>query len=120
VTKYLQLRDNKKQIEDKHKEELAPINELLGELEALFQKAMDETGLEQLKSDSGVAYKSVQRSVKASDKTAFLEWVQENEAWHLLDIRPAKTAVSEYTDENGTPPPGVDISSHLKINVRKG
>lgn len=119
VDKYLQVREKKREMEARHKEELAPLNTALSKLEDAFQKSMDATGLEQLNSGSGTAYKSVQSSVKAADKTAFLEWVQQTGSWHLLDIRPAKTAVQEYTTETGSPPPGVDISHHLKINVRK-
>jgi hypothetical protein len=120
VDKYLAIRQKKREMEARHKEELAPINKALSALEDYFQSAMDQNGLEQLKSGSGTAYKSVQTSVKASDKIAFLEWVKQHEAWHLLDIRPAKTAVEEFIDEEGTPPPGVDMTRHLKVNVRKG
>lgn len=120
LDKYLRIRQMKREMEDRHKQELAPLNEALSALEDHFQKTMDEAGLETLKSGSGTAYKTVQTSVKASDKVAFLEWVKQHEAWHLLDIRPAKTAVEEFVDEEGSPPPGLDMSRHMKVNVRKG
>lgn len=119
VDKYLQIRERKKELEARHKDELAPLNQALDALEDLFQKSLDASGLEQLKTGAGTAYKSTLASVKTADKEAFLDWVKQNDAWHLLDIRAAKTACEDFVEQTGSPPPGVSISHHLKINVRK-
>jgi hypothetical protein len=120
VEQYLKLRDKKAEIAKRHKEELEPYNQALYALETLFQRAMDAQGLENLKTEAGTAYKSTVGSVSVADWDAFFEWVQENRAWHLVEKRPAKTAVEEVLEETGELPPGLDYSRTVKINVRKG
>lgn len=120
VEQYLKLRDKKAEIAKKHKEELAPYDEALRALENLFQQAMDAQGLENLKTEAGTAYKSTVGSVSVADWDAFFDYVRTNDAWHLVEKRPAKTAVEEVLEETGELPPGLDYSRTVKINVRKG
>lgn len=119
IEKYVAVRDRKKEMEARHKEELAPLNEALNALEDYFQKQMEKLGLEQLKSDGGTAYRSTQTSVTTSDKNAFLDYVRQHDAWHLVDARPAKTAINELVEETGLTPPGVDVKNFVKVNVRR-
>lgn len=119
ITKYLEVRDLKKALEDRHKEELRPINEVLGKLEVFFQTTMAKLGVENLKGTTGTAYTSTTASVTTADKMAFLDFVKEHDAWHLLDVRPAKTATKEYLEEHGMAPPGVNVVQVINVNVRK-
>lgn len=120
VAQYLQLRDKKAEIAKRHKEELEPYNRALAILENLFQQSMDQQGLENLKTDAGTAYKSTVGTVSVADWDAFFGYVREHDAWHLVEKRPAKTAVEEVLEETGELPPGLDYSRTIKINVRKG
>jgi hypothetical protein len=119
IDKYLQIRERKRVMEERHKEELRPLNDAMEKLEDFFQKNMDALGMDNLKAASGTAYLSTVSSVKAADKIAFLDFVREHDSWHLLDIRPAKTAMNEYVEEHGITPPGVDYTRITKVNVRK-
>lgn len=116
---YIKIRDKKKAVQDKHKKELAPINEAMQKLEDHFQKIMDAADLENLKSDDGTAYKAVQTSVTVADWDAFKEYIIRAHAWHMLDKRANKTAVEEVLEETGELPPGLDIKRHIKVNVRR-
>lgn len=119
VDKYLDLRRRKEEIEARHKEELAPIKNAMSKLEDYFASYMDREGLENLKGPSGTAYSSVLTSVTTPDKATFMEFVKERQAWYLLDVRPSKTAVEEWIEDKGAPPPGLDVKKVRKINVRK-
>lgn len=119
VSKYLQLRSKVEEIKKEHKEQLAPYNEAMDKLEEYFAKYMDDQGLANLKTDEGTAYTSDLMSVTTGDKVAFLDYVKAQDAWHLLDIRPSKSAVQELVENGTEPPPGVKISTHRKVNVRK-
>lgn len=44
VEKYILLRDEKKRIQDKHKEELAPLNDAMSKIENAVQKNPDQSG----------------------------------------------------------------------------
>ncbi len=119
VEKYLAIRDKKKAMVEQFKKDLEPYDKVLAQLEALFFKHMESLGLESLKTEAGTAYTSKLSSVTTADRVAFLDFVREHEAWHLLDVRPAKTAVEEYVEAHHTPPPGVNITPVINVNVRK-
>lgn len=119
IDKYIQLRDRMNEIKDRHKQELAPYNDAMLKLENFFQKVMDDTGLENLKSEKGTAYKTTQSSVTVADWDAFRDYVVENQAWYLLEHRASKKAVEEVLEDSGDLPPGLNINRTLKVNVRR-
>ena len=119
VDAYIKLRDKRDAIKKEHAEALKPYNDALYKLEVHFQQVMDKQGLENLKSESGVAYKSVQSSVTVADWDVFRDYVLEHEAFHLLEKRASKTAVEEVVEETGELPPGLNLSRTIKVNVRR-
>lgn len=119
ISKYIAIRDKKKEIQERHKEELAPLNTALQKLEDYFQKTMDANGLENLKAGGGTAYKAVVNSVTVADWDAFREYVEQNGCWHMLDKRANKTAVMEVVEDTGELPPGLNLQRSVKINVRR-
>lgn len=119
ITQYVAIREKKAELDKAHKDKLAPLNKALEQLENLFQKTMDSTGLDSLNGDAGTAYPSTTSSVTVSDKEKFLDYVRQNDLWHLLDVRPAKTAVNAFVEEQEIAPPGVNYTTITKINVRK-
>jgi len=119
VGKYIAVRDKMNALKKDHKAQIAPYTKALETLENEFKKSMDSSGVENLKTSEGVAFLASQSSVTASDKISFLAYVQENDAWHLLDIRPSKTAVQEFVQEFNAPPPGVNYTRRQVVNVRK-
>jgi hypothetical protein len=101
---YVKLRNLKKKMQDRHKEELKPINE---NMEKNVKTA-----------EGVVVYKTSRTNVKAADWDAFLTWVQENEAWEFLTRRPAESMVKEFLEEHQALPPGVTSSTEQKVGVR--
>ncbi|MFW6061672.1 MAG: hypothetical protein ACOC93_02585 [Planctomycetota bacterium] len=110
---YTSLRQQKEDLEQRHKEELAPLKEKMAKVEAALQKVMNENNLTNLKGQHGTAYLSTQASVRTRDKDELLQWARGNERWDALDIKPNKT-VAQQEDL-----PGVDVSLSYKVNVRK-
>jgi hypothetical protein len=120
IGRYVSLRDKKKALEKAHKEELQPINEALLKLEIFLLKTLQDTGLENMRSKAGTAFKAKTTSVTLADKPAYLQFIIDNELWELLDVRPLKTAVEQYKeDHDGALPPGVTWREELTVNVRK-
>ena len=119
IDKYILLRDKTEELKKGHKEELAPYNEAMRKLEFMFQEQMDKQGLENLKSETGTAYKAIQSSVTVADWDVFRDYVLENEAFHLLEKRASKKAVEEVVEDSGELPPGLNINRTIKINVRR-
>ena len=119
IADYIRIRDMIDERKKKHKEELAPFNEALKKLEEHFLKVMQAEDLENLKTDGGTAYQSVQTSVTVADWDAFKDYVMVMGAWHMLDKRANKTAVTEVLEETGELPPGLNIKRSVKVNVRR-
>lgn len=119
IGKYIALRDKANDLKKEHKEQLAPYNEAMQKLEEHFLKAMQAEELENLKTDGGTAYQAVQTSVTVADWDAFKAWIVENHAWHMLDQRANKTAVTEVLEDTGELPPGLNVKRSVKVNVRR-
>ena len=119
IAEFIRLRDQLsekkaefKQVEDQIKTRQAQIQ---GEL----SQVMSQLGVDSLKTPSGTAYLTEKVSVLTSDKEKFLEYVQKNEAWELLDIRGSKTAIQEFTLENNDVPPGIELSRFQDVGIRR-
>jgi len=119
IESYLQIRERKRLLESKHKDELKPFNETLASIEVALGKIMEETGLDHLPGGGGTAYRTVRSNVTVADWDAFLSWVREHDYWHLLEHRASKTAVVEVLSETSELPPGVNISHDVAVQVRK-
>lgn len=119
IGRYVAMRDQIDVLEKEHKERLAPLKEAMKKIETFLLGELTKHGLENMKSVSGTAYKSKFQSVTAADKQAFLEFVKSNDAWELLDIRPLKSAVLEYKEENTELPPGLNYREEITVNVRR-
>ena len=117
VKQYLELRRLKKDIETRHKEELAPLKEVMGELEGILQAHLREHKLNSANTSHGTFYQSTRWTASVKDTTAFLEYVVEHQAWDLLERRCNPTAGIDYTTRHGIPPPGVQLSSFTKVHI---
>src|SRR5262245_59425771 len=105
--KYLQLRKHKQAIQDRHKRELVQHNELLARLGNLILAELNAAGVNSMASAEGTVYKSVETSVTVKNWAETLTYIQENEAWDLLEARVAKTAAVTIMQETQAPIPGV-------------
>lgn len=115
---YVTLRNQKKALEKKHKEELAPTVESMKKMEAFMLDLFSQQGLQNISTDVATVYKSKRVSVKMENWQDFFEFVQANEAWHFLTRSVSKTMVTEYLEEEGKLPPGLSTSTEQVIGVR--
>lgn len=119
VQKYRALRDKKKAIADRHKDELAPYNEALLQLGALLLDALNKQGVESVRAAAGTAYKSTRSSYTVKDPAQFREWIEANARYDLLETRVSKEAIEALVEAGESLPPGLGISSEVVVNVRK-
>lgn len=119
IAKYIQLRDKKKEIEDKHKEELRPYNNLIEKLDGMLMHELERAGVDNMKCDAGTVFKSTSTSVGVQHWPETLKYIQENEAWDLLEARVSKTAAKAIIEETGQPIPGVSVSEAIVLRVRR-
>ncbi len=130
VAKYVAMRDEKTEIEKRHKEELRPINEGMKLLEAYMQQALDAQNQKSASfAGIGTCYKTKWTKAKVTDWPAVLQWIEENDRDDLLTQAVNKTVVIEemtqMNPETGEvtmvpcPIPGVEVESGYKVNVRR-
>ena len=83
--RYLQLRERIKQIEDKHKAELAPYLDMKFQLETALLDHLNQNGLDSTKCSDGTAFKSTVTSVTVRDWPATLGYIRKHNLWDLLE-----------------------------------
>lgn len=119
ILKYRQLRDKKKEIEEAHKLQLDPINKSLEKLESWLQQQLLSSGVDSMATENGTAYISRTASVAIKDWSETIEFIINNQLWHVLEKRLAKTQIEEFVKDNNTNFPGTEINYVIKTNVRK-
>ena len=119
VDKYRQIRDKKKALDDARKAEIAPYSDALDQLEAMILDALNKAGVESVGTSAGTAFKTTRTSYTVKDPVAFREWIEQHGRNDLLETRISKEAIEDLIASGATLPPGIKISSEVKVNVRK-
>ena len=119
VAAYVRLRDQKAELKAQQAEVMKPYDEALAKLEAEALQILSDTGVESMKTSAGTVYKSVATSATVQDKSAFMDYLKEHQAFDLLDVRANKTAVQDFVTENQDTPPGVVIRREMKVGFRR-
>lgn len=97
VKKYLEIRDQKTALENRHKLELMPLNDNLRLLENVMGVLLAQRGKNNSSTPVGTAFKKQIFSVTATDLNAFINFAIDNDQ-RMLDIKPSTTGVKDYID----------------------
>lgn len=116
---YIQLRDRKKALEQKHKDELRPLNDAMDQLEIVALQHLQGNQMKSMATESGTAFITTRRSYKIEDREAFRSWCEANGRTDFLEARPAKTAIDEYIEAGNALPPGLGTSADVAVQFRK-
>lgn len=119
IETYIKFRKQKDDIEAEAKEKVIGIKANLLKLEAWLKEKMDADGETQKKTPSGTAFITTTDFANVADWDAVLAFIQENEAWDMLEKRISKNAVRQYMDKNKSVPSGVNYGTRIDVNVRK-
>jgi hypothetical protein len=116
---YVKLRGEKEQLTARYKSEVKKLDERMSKLEVWLQMKMAMDKLNSINTDAGTAYKVNVEHASVADMDAFLDYVKQNDAWHLLEKRVSKTGVRAILDEGEPLPAGVNWYTSTAINVRR-
>jgi len=119
VDEYIRTRDEIRDIESQHKDELRPYKQKLEELGAVLLEQLQAVGGDGVRTKSGTVYVTEKRSASLADPSLFMDYVIQNSAWDLLDRKANVTAVTDYIAEHNAAPPGVNFSAVLTVGVRR-
>lgn len=119
IAAYVKHRGEKERLTASYKADVKVIDDKLKKLEVWLQMWLSKEQLNSVNTDAGTAYKTTVEQATVSDMTSFIEFVKDNEAWHLLEKRVSKTGIREMLDADEPIPPGVNWYVTTAINVRK-
>ncbi len=119
IAKYIALRDRQAAMKKRFSAIMAPLTEEMLAIENDFLGSLQKAGLQNMKGASGTASLIRRTSVKAADWDEFFDFVLKDELYHMLERRPSKTAVTEYIEEVGNTPPGINIDVTVGVTFRK-
>ena len=118
VEQYIKLRDYKTKAKKAFDDSMKRINEGVEKLDAEILAALQEQGLQNVKTNSGTAYINTMSSATVKDRVAFEEWAQATGNTGAMDIRANKKAIRELLEE-GESVPGVSYNERITIGVRR-
>lgn len=120
IDQYVKLRDHIKELNDAHKEKMAPFNDTLEQLNGVLLKHLEQMNIESLKGEHGTVYVTVKKSASIADMSQFWTYVVTQVDWDMVDRKANATAVEAYIEANGgNPPPGVNFSAVRVVGVRR-
>jgi hypothetical protein len=119
IRDYVKARDLKKEMADRHKAEIAPINDVLDQIESVILNFLNESGQESAATKSGTAYITKRESFTVEDPAAFREFVEGLGDTTFFESRASKEAVTAYLQETGELPPGLKYSAMVTVGVRR-
>lgn len=79
----------------------------------------DEFGVDSFNTPYGTAYRNIKKSFRIEDWDAYSKWIIETNNAQCLEKRPAKLAVQEIVDKDGSLPPGLMEFIEVEFNVRR-
>lgn len=119
VQKYIELRDKKAEMDAAHKAKVAKITDVMDKIEQKMLEVFNNTGMDSIKTEFGTAYRAELTTASVADREVFMRYVQEHNAWPLLEVRCSKSAVEEYQAANDELPPGINWKVAYKANFRR-
>lgn len=119
VARYIALRDKKAEIKAKYDAEVEAIDAAMNRVENYLLKLMTELGVESIRTSAGTPYVSRRTSATVADWDAFLDWVQRNGEWSMLERRANKTVVQSWRDEHNDLPPGLNWREERVVNIKR-
>lgn len=121
VAEYLATRDMKSELEAKHKEELAGLNEKLERLDAFLLGNLQDLGVDSFKTGKGTVFATQRMQAQVPDKGALTDYLRSNpDDIELLQTRISTTVLKDWMEKhNGATPPGVAARIERTVSVRR-
>ena len=119
VKLYVKLRDEAAELKREYQEKADKVKAKMDQIEAALMVAMDATGMESVKVESGTAYITTQTSATVADRETFLNFCKEKGEWSLIDVRASKSAITQYKTATNDLPPGINWRAERVVNFRR-
>lgn len=89
-------------------------------IKAFLMSELNRQGVRNFKTDAGTAYLSTTMGVKVDNRDAWLQFVQDNNQWGMLECYAYKKPIEDWLEANqGVLPPGIAVSYDTKCNINR-
>ena len=117
---FIQLRDRRAQRKPAYEADDAGDKAKQAKIDVEFLRRFNDRRIDNVSSKGvGTAYRSVRTSATVADWDELFGFIQQEEAWEMIERRVNKTAVEQYRSVNDELPPGVNWSETQVINFRR-
>lgn len=122
VRKYLELRAYVEAATTSFEESLKPYKTGMETIEGAVHAYLDANNLQNFKVDDvGIAFKKSGTRVRMADRQAFNEFVlKQPNGLSFFTNSVAKEMILEYIKANEAPPPGIDFTRIIEVQIQKG
>lgn len=118
VATYVKARLKKAKLKSEYDEKVKPVDAVMDRIEAELLNTFNTMGVDSIKTPSGTAYVTTKSSATVADREAFRQYLLQNDAWELADLRAAKLAIEQFKESNQELPPGINYSATKAVNFR--
>lgn len=120
IALYIQVRDQKSALAEQHQAQMKPLNDAMEMLDSKLLEMCIANGTDAVKVKGiGSATKSLKESCSIENPEDFKKFVIDNERWDMVSWSAKTEETKGYVQEHGALPPGVKISSYMKMSVRR-
>tara|TARA_A100001515_G_scaffold25063_4_gene19253 strand:- start:12714 stop:13112 length:399 start_codon:yes stop_codon:yes gene_type:complete len=120
VATYNKIKAKRAELSAKFKEEDGVLKEQQDMVKQGMIEFCDEHGLESVRTNEGLFYRTVKTRYWTSDWSSMHEFILENEVPELLEKRVNQTNMKQFLEENpDVCPKGLNVDSEYVITVRK-
>ena len=117
VTEYIEVRDKVRDITREYETKVEGLKTRKDELKAKLLEVCRSIGADSIKTQIGTISRSVKETFRANDWNSMYNFVEENEAYHLLEKRIHQSNMKEFYAENKKLPQGMDVFREYTIRV---
>jgi hypothetical protein len=101
---------------------LKPFEDDMEVIETELMRRLIERGAKHTKTEFGTAYTVDLLNIKVADRDAFLQFCIKN--WdtigaEMLNVSALKEPVKDFMNGSKEPPPGLELSTFTRLNVRR-
>lgn len=119
VAQYIKLRSLKEAMTAEFEQRVGKVTSLMDQISGELQAALDAVNASSIKTKHGTAIVSTRYSASLQDAHGFMNFVIAGAHWDLIDKRANATACRDFAKDNGSLPPGVNLSAIRSVGVRR-
>lgn len=116
---YMKIRDARAELSRKFKEEDGDLKAQQETLKAALLAHFDENGVESVRTNAGLVYRTTKTRYWAKDWAAVYDYALEHKMMDLFEKRLAQGVVKQLVEDEGAVLPGVNADTEYVVTVRK-